>query len=184
MPTTSSPNPILGALKAARLWSVTKIWLLSPYLPDEDRIGQPPWEPHGFHDLLGPANRSPENTTEPIHPQTMSGLLVWALRFVSDFSDDILRAAEMRTDMTARVSPRHIRAEDNDRLDRYLNDLRRDGNELPGFTDHTGRLLVGRQYLAARLDVPVPTPIQGWFERHLDTGRSAHGHPHQRPNRR
>ena len=147
-------QPDTRAIKAERLWGVTKIWLLCPYLPAEDQIGQPPWEPHGFHDLLGPANWSPENTTEPIHSRTMSGLLVWALRFVHDFSDDILRAAEMRTDMAARVSRRRTRAEDNDRLDRYLNDLRRDGNELPGFADRTGRLLVAGQYLAATLDVP------------------------------
>ena len=147
-------QPDTRAVKAQRLWGVTRIWLLAPYLPAEDRIGQPPWEPHGFHDLLGPANWSPENKTVPIHPQTMSGLLVWALRFVRDFSDDILRAAEMRTDMAARVPRRRTRPEDIDRLDRYLNDLRRDGNGLPGLTNRMGQLVLAKQYLAARLGVP------------------------------
>ena len=147
-------QPETRAMKARRLWGVTRIWLLAPYLPAEDRIGQPPWEPHGFHDLLGSADWSPENTTAPIHPQTMSGMLVWTLRFIRDFSDDILRAAEMRADMAARVSRRPSQPEDIATLNRYLDDLRRGEQGLPGFTDRTGRHVIGKQYLAATLNVP------------------------------
>ena len=142
------------ARKARRLWGVTRMWLLAPYLPAEDRIGQPPWEPYGIYDLLGPANWSPENKTPPIHPQTMSGLLVWALRFVRDFSDDILRAAETRNDMTARECRRHIAPADIAKLDRYLHDLRRDGQTLPGFINNKGQLTLASKYLAAKLDIP------------------------------
>ena len=51
----------------------------------------------GRSDVLGPANWSSENKTIPIHPQTMSALLVWALRFVENFSDDILTAKTMKS---------------------------------------------------------------------------------------
>ena len=105
-------QPCTRGLKAQRLWGVTRIWLLAPYLPDEDRIEQPPWEPHGLHELLGPANWSPENKTPPIHPQTMSALLLWALRFVHDFSEDILAAARAHDGMTARKCHRHTRSID------------------------------------------------------------------------
>ena len=166
--------------KAQRLWGVTRIWLLAPYLPAADRIGQPPWEPHGFEDLLGRANSSSENKTRPIHPQTMSGLLVGALRFVQDFSDDILQAAQERDAMTAQEPRRRIQPGDKAKLDKYLDDCRRDGRALPGLIDTQGRLVLARQYLAGRLGVsydvlekarasgipiqvgaPLDTPISG-----------------------
>ena len=173
-------QPGTRPVKASRLSGVTMVWLLAPYLPAEDRIGQPPWEPHGRHDLLGPPNWSPENKIMPIHPQTISGLQVWALRFVRDFSDDILRAAETHNSMTAREWRRPTRPEDSAKLDQYLNDLRRDGQALPGFINSGGRLALARQYLAAKLDIsydslwrayssgipiqvgaPMDTPISG-----------------------
>ena len=167
-------------VKARRLRGVTTVWLLAPYLPADDRIGQPPWEPHGIHDLLGPPSGSPENKTAPIHPQTMSPLLVGALRFVHDFSDDILRAAEAHRAMTAKELDRPSRPVQAAKLDQYLDDLRRDGQALPGFIDRGGKLVLAGQYLAARLDIsynllhrakssgipiqvgaPMDTPING-----------------------
>lgn len=80
------------------LFAVTRAWLYAPYLPEADRLPRPPWENGeiGRTSVLGPANRSNENKTTPIHPQTMAGLLVWALRFVSDLSDDILAAKALK----------------------------------------------------------------------------------------
>ena len=140
--------------KAQQLWGVTRIWLSSVYLPAEDRIAQPPWEPDGIEDLLGPADWRPENKTQPIHPQTMSGLLVWALRFVHDVSDDIIRANERYKEMTAERSHRYARPSDIAKRDRYLANLRRDGQPLPGVISNTGRLALARKYIAAKLDVP------------------------------
>ena len=173
-------QPCLRDRKARRLSGVTRIWLLAPYLPAADRLGQPPWEPHGFEDLLGPANSSTENKTRPIHPQTMSGLLVGALRFVQDFSDDILQAAQERDAMTAKAHRRRMEPGDNAKLDKYLDGLRRDGQALPGLINTSGRLVLARHYLAAKLDVsydvlqkarssgipiqagaPLDTPING-----------------------
>lgn len=81
-----------------RLFAVTRAWLYAPYLPPDDRLIRPTWEhgPGGRSDVLGPANWSSENKTIPIHPQTMSALLIWALRFVENFSADILAAQTMK----------------------------------------------------------------------------------------
>lgn len=81
-----------------RLFAVTRAWLYAPYLPCTDRLIRPTWEhgPGGRSDVLGPANWSSENKTIPIHPQTMSAMLIWALRFVDDFSADILAAQTMK----------------------------------------------------------------------------------------
>lgn len=66
--------------KARKLFAVTRLWLLSPYLPEQYRLIQPPWEkPDALDELLGPAGWSAENKTEPLHPQTMSPLLTWSL---------------------------------------------------------------------------------------------------------
>ena len=54
------------AKKAQRLWGVTRIWLLAPYLPVEDRIPQPPWEPYGFDDCSDPRTGAPK--TDPAYP--------------------------------------------------------------------------------------------------------------------
>lgn len=79
-------------------FAITRAWLYAPYLPESDRLARPPWENShiGRTSILGPANWSSENKTTPIHPQTMAGLLVWAMRFVTDFSDDILAAQTLK----------------------------------------------------------------------------------------
>ena len=86
--------------------------------------------------------------------------------------------------MTARESRRPTRPEDTAKLDQYLNGLRRDSQPLPGFTNRSGQVVLAKAVSRSEARRPVPTPIQGWFERHPDTGRSAHGHPHQRPDPR
>ena len=143
--------------KAQRLSIVTRIWLLAPCLPAEDRIGQPPWEPHGTDDLIGPARSSPENRTRPIHPQTMSTALTWALRFVREFSDDILQAAQQRNAMTVKEPRRRIQPGDHAKLQEYLDGLRRDGGALPGLIRTSGQPVLAGQYLAAKLDISYDT---------------------------
>lgn len=84
---------------AYKLFATTRAWLYAPYLPPEDRLKRPTWESGtgGRSDVLGPANWSSENKTTPIHPQTMSALLVWAVRFVENFSTDIIAAKSMKS---------------------------------------------------------------------------------------
>ena len=77
------------------LW---RMWRYAPYLPAGDRLIQPPWEAADYEDDISgwdsPRQSISENRTRPIHPETMSALLWWSMRFVNDFSSDILRAKE------------------------------------------------------------------------------------------
>ena len=119
---------------ANALFAVTRAWLYAPYLPEADRLARPPWENSrvGRSSILGPANWSSENKTTPIHPQTMAGLLVWALRFVTDFSDDILTAKSLK------ATPRDVPASrqaltPNQRFRAYVEDRRQDSQTVPGW---------------------------------------------------
>ena len=112
-----------------RLFAVTRAWLYAPYLPREHRLIRPTWEqgPGGRSDVLGPANWSSENKTIPIHPQTMSAMLIWALRFVENFSADILAAQAMKS------TPSEISAELA-----HLSPQKRFTGYLRRRLDHTG----------------------------------------------
>lgn len=169
-------------VKGQRLVWVTRIWLLAPYLPSEDRLVQPPWEPDGVDAFLGPSQHAGENKTIPVHPQTMSPLLVWSLRFVGDFSDDILTARDDRDALAARVRMHSCRG-DLDIGRAYLDRMRQAGTPLPGTRNGAGRRVAAREYIAAQLGIgyrvltaeeyadlpvelgaPLPTAIRG----HID----------------
>lgn len=116
------------------LFAVTRAWLYAPYLPEADRLARPPWEnsEHGRTSVLGPANWSSENKTTPVHPQTMAGLLVWALRFVTDFSDDILAAKALKATPpdvppSLQVLTPHLR------FRAYVEQRRQDSQTVPGW---------------------------------------------------
>ncbi|MCG7598028.1 hypothetical protein [Mycobacterium sp. PSTR-4-N] len=116
------------------LFAVTRAWLYAPYFPEADRLARPLWENShiGRTSVLGPANWSSENKTAPIHPQTMAGLLVWALRFVTDFSDDILTAKALK------ATPRHIPPslqvlDPYPRFRAYVQQRRQGSKTLPGW---------------------------------------------------
>lgn len=75
------------------LVAVTRLWALDQLSARPCGIGQPPWELARFDDYL--PDRSPtggENATLALAEQTISPLLVWAIRMVSDLADDILNA--------------------------------------------------------------------------------------------
>lgn len=168
-------------VKAQRLFGVTRIWLLAPYLPESDRIPQPPWERDGLDDLLGPANWSAANNTVPIHPQTMSPLLVWSLRIVEDLADDILAASRAQDRLDSQLAT--VRgAEANRRIRDYLDEVRSMGRPLPGYMVR-GRLSVARRYPCASpgvsagsfsqrgiddLDVGFGTPLDLPVTGHVD----------------
>jgi hypothetical protein len=112
-----------------KLWVVTRAWLYADFLPPADRLPRPPWEKGSTPqrtELLGPANRSSENKTPPLDPQTMSALLIWALRFVEDFSADIIAAQNMKA-TPPQVDP-HIAALPRQTRVRYYLDQRREGS--------------------------------------------------------
>ena len=147
------------ATKRRRRQALTRMWLLAPYLPLEDRLGMPPWEASdaedAIDDLFGPDEPYIENTTEPIHPQTMAGFLVWCIGLVN-CGDDILRAVERRTALTAKVR-RHHQPGDLERWRQYLGGLRRDGGAVPGWTMSGGRTGIAGEYLSAQLGISTLT---------------------------
>ena len=151
---------ISPASKNLRMWGLWRMWRYAPCLPVGDRLMQPPWEAADHEDDTGDWDSQresvSENRTRPIHPETMSALLVWSMRFVTDFSSDILRARQRRTDMDANIRQRR-RDGDLERWNRYLNGLRRDGEPLPGRILSNGDTGLALNYLAATLDVSLTT---------------------------
>jgi hypothetical protein len=134
-----------------RLFAVTRAWLFAPYLPPADRLSRPTWErgAGSRSEAIGPANWSSENKTAPIHPQTMSALLIWAVRFVEDFSADILAAKSMKS------FPRESDAEFKDlgnwaRLGRYMDRRRQQSGTAPGvfLPNKPGKRCFARAFIA------------------------------------
>ncbi|MFE1000650.1 hypothetical protein ACFW4T_28075 [Streptomyces mutabilis] len=75
---------------------MTRLWAFDQLSSRPSGIGCPPRETEGVDDYLPAATAEGENTTEAIAEQTMGPMLIWAIRMVEDFSDDILTAwAEM-----------------------------------------------------------------------------------------
>ena len=138
--------------KAQRLFTVSRIWLHSPYLSPEHRLIRPRWEDEAGRDFLGPSEWSAENKTHPIHPQTMSPLLVWALRLVEDLSPDILAAVRLHDRLAGGIRERARRG-DREKVADHCRRLRDAGAPLPGFASRTGGVSIAQSYLAATLDV-------------------------------
>ena len=151
---------ISPASKDTRMWGLWRMWRYAPCLPAGDRLMQPPWEAADHEDDISdwdsPRESVSENRTPPIHPETMSALLVWSMRFVNDFSSDILRARQRRTDMDANIRRRRHDG-DLKRWNRYLDGLRRDDEPLPGRILSNGDTGLALNYLAATLDVSLST---------------------------
>jgi hypothetical protein len=117
---------------AYRLFGVTRAWLYAPYLSRADRLPRPTWElGEGRSEVLGPANWSSENKTLPIHPQTMSALLIWALRFVENFSTEIIAAKALKSEPRV-VDPELAALSHYDRFWRYFDQRRGTSRTAPG----------------------------------------------------
>ncbi|WP_328907998.1 hypothetical protein OG230_36215 [Streptomyces sp. NBC_00234] len=107
--------------------ALTRLWAFAATTRAGSGVGMamPPWNRLGVDDFL-PATPSAgrgQNATEPISPATMGPLLIWALRMVDDFADDILAAwaeAQRLAEGAAHTEPSRA---SKDRLKRYLQDL-------------------------------------------------------------
>ncbi|MFI6031578.1 hypothetical protein [Amycolatopsis magusensis] len=140
---------VAEATGTAALYAVSRLWGAAPHLPPADRIPMPPWEATAMQDFLPRAQRSNENATSPIHPAVMSPLLIWAMRFIEDFAEDIIAGWTEYQRLRARV-----RDKANPDAVAGLTELlrRHDAGQqpLPGILDNnraTPRLATG--YLAA-----------------------------------
>ena len=70
--------------KSRRLFALSRLWLMAPYLRPSGRLRQPFWERDGIEQVVGKSEWTAENKSAPIHPVTMSTLLVWCLRLIED----------------------------------------------------------------------------------------------------
>ncbi|MYQ82261.1 MULTISPECIES: integrase [unclassified Streptomyces] len=113
------------------LASITRLWALDSSNPLPIGICEPPWLSEGADDFLPARSPSGENVTEPITPQTMGPLLIWALRVVDDFSDDILRAIERREEILTQSELTPATQADLSSLDEYLEGLVDAGKSPP-----------------------------------------------------
>ncbi|WP_406402443.1 integrase [Streptomyces sp. NBC_00879] len=170
----------------AELVCLTRLWMFDRTSPVPLHIPEPPWEHEGGDDFLPAASVGGENLTEAISPETMGPLLIWALRVVDDFAEDILAAWAENRRLTeiAKTAPRT--KEGLARLNTYLADLAEHDRPVPTINVNGRRLaaslyiagLTGsalaqvniatsrrqrwREYLAAHPgECPLPSPING-----------------------
>ncbi|MEV0536201.1 hypothetical protein [Kitasatospora sp. NPDC050463] len=150
-----------------QITEVRRLWAYRDILPPVMRMPDaPPWGGEDCHELLGRKRKFRDNRTRRIAEPTMQMLLRWAIRFVEDFSDDILaaygeyqimhdRMPEWRRELGTQASadqPRHAMGELARKVAAYLDDLRERGEPLPGIRRQDGRLEIRWRHLNAILD--------------------------------
>ncbi|MCC0097618.1 hypothetical protein K7B10_23100 [Streptomyces flavotricini] len=114
--------------------AVRMLWAYRTRLPHhltEDPVRRPVWQ------ALARAHSShaAENRTDRISEPVLGPLLIWAMRWVEDFSDDVLQARDERDRIDARspAGPDPLTA-----LDGLLADYRRRGQPLPAAPPRLG----------------------------------------------
>ncbi|MEU6972887.1 hypothetical protein AB0A71_35265 [Kitasatospora aureofaciens] len=127
------------------------------HLPPQDRLVEPPWLSEGLDDYLPAASALGENITEPIAPATMGPLLVWALRFVEEFADDIMTANEehARLSTTAEALRGYRHPASADGLLAFLDGLKAEGKPVPTATVKGRKLAVPGIFLAGKTGTPA-----------------------------
>jgi hypothetical protein len=130
------------------LSSISRLWALDQLSACPNGIGKPPWEDLGIDDYLpAAAGSGGENTTDPIHEQTMGPLLIWAMRLVDDLAADILAAwAERQRIITAARTTSPSPAGKTS-LESYLRSLS-DGQAPVPTIVNTGTLRYARSYIS------------------------------------
>ncbi|MEV0901584.1 hypothetical protein [Actinoplanes sp. NPDC049802] len=113
------------------------------HLPSEHHLTAPPWLTDGVDDYLPAGGAGGENNTDAVSPDTMGPLLIWALRFVEDFADDILtaftEAQQLRTATHARTRTGPVNTEAFPKIEAYLEDLLHRGQPMPSRSRNGGR---------------------------------------------
>jgi hypothetical protein len=102
------------------LAALTRLWALDSSSAFPVGFCEPPWLTEGADDFLPAGSSMAENSTEPITPETMGPLLIWALRVVEDFADDILIAVQRKKEILARSKQNRATPEGQTALENYL----------------------------------------------------------------
>jgi integrase len=132
------------------LGQLTDLWAFDQLIACPSGITRPPWESEGADGYLPAAGRTAggENAIEPIDPQVIGPLLVWAIRVVEDLSDDILAAWAENRRLTALAGNTAGSAAGKAALEAYLLPLVRSGAPLPAVR-HKGTFMLARTFIAA-----------------------------------
>ncbi|MFB6506504.1 MULTISPECIES: hypothetical protein [unclassified Streptomyces] len=143
-----------------RITEVRRLWVHRSILPFYLRLPEaPPWDGEDTKDLLERTRGDRENRTKRISEHTMQPLLRWAIRFLEDFSDDILAAWEEHQVLLAR-RPERMRGKRRLRkpgelqadVATYLDGLRSRGESLPGTRRDDGTVDVAWRHIASLLN--------------------------------
>ncbi|MFF7143021.1 hypothetical protein ACFZB5_17545 [Streptomyces nodosus] len=153
--------------KYRRLTEIRRLWTVRSILPERMRLpAGPPWGGEESHELLGKVRGTRDNKTARINELCMQHLLLWSIRFIEYFADDIVAAygeyAELhergyhRRLRTGRVTPgrRMPHGEVRRKVSDYLDHLRKTGMALPGKRDEHGNLSVNWSHLGRILGIP------------------------------
>ncbi len=151
---------------AERIIAVRRLWAWREVLPVRDRLAEaPPWRGQDADALIGRRRRGAENRTPRIPPATIDRLLLWSLRFVQDFSSDILAVRDEYATLAPRShTARHPYGGHHDPrtpgqfhtdLQALLERLDRDGSALPGKSGPAGDPVPDLQHLARLLNCPT-----------------------------
>ncbi len=156
---------------------VMRLWDHREMLAPEDRLQpQAPWQARSLRQVFGQARGEATNRTPRIHTDTMNPLLAWSLRFVEDFSVDIVpavrafRALPTRKGqvLARRAAGVSLTTEEIDaRLNAYVERLCAAGEPLPGKRIN-GRLRPDYHHIGLRIDVNPQSLTTGPRRQRLD----------------
>lgn len=135
-------------VKSRRLVEVRRLWAYRELLPLQLQLpGAMPWGAETARELVGHRRQRSENLTPRIATATLSPLLTWSIRFITDFADDIIASHSEYQELSLREQKARLRAEapprrpgtPQERLEQTLNLLRERGLGLPGHPATDGK---------------------------------------------
>lgn len=129
---------------------LTDLWLFDQLSAHPSGIVRPPWDSEGIDDFLPAVSDQGggENSTEPLDPQVIGPLLVWAMRVIEDFADDILAAWAENRRLTALIDTVPSVQGGQAAVEAYLTPLIEAGAPLPS-TRNQGKNTMARTFIAA-----------------------------------
>ncbi|MCT7365031.1 hypothetical protein A7G45_19345 [Mycolicibacterium llatzerense] len=144
---------------------VRRLWGYRSVLPESMRLPEtPPWGGDSAGALFGNVRSYMENLTPRINEDTMGALLLWALRFVEDFADDIIAAREefvflhaRGPDVTAGHEPDRPRLPQGGAIKLvtdYAESVRQQQGLLPGRINDAGEREINYPFIGRLIGVP------------------------------
>lgn len=131
--------------------TLSDLWAFDQLNARPSGIARPPWEAEGVDDFLPSADVSAhgENNTEPLDPQVLGPLLVWAIRFVDDFADDVLAAWAERRRLFKVAAANKTSPEGREALAEFLLPLARSGSGGLPAVRAKGKMRLAGTYVSA-----------------------------------